>query len=97
MWNRRFDQKVEKKNNLQESTAPLPQPHPSTPSPPSPEDPEWRPRHHKALLQVAQHVVEHPDVRGVSLLGVIGRSHGLRLEEGCVVPQQGGRGEQRRC
>lgn len=91
MWNF-FDQKVEKK----ESTAPLPRLHPSTPSsPPSPEDPQWRPRHHKALLQVAQHVVEHPDVRGVSLLGVIGRPHGLRLEEGCVVSQQGGRGEQR--
>lgn len=97
MWNF-FDLKVEKKRKkvfLQESTAPLPQLHPSTPSPPSPEDPQRRTRHHKALLQVAQHVVEHPDVRGVSLLGVIGRPHGLRLEEGRVVPQQGGRGEQR--
>lgn len=50
----------------------------------------------EALLQVAEHIIQHPHVGGVTLFGVVCRSHGFWLEEGCVVSQGGGRGQQGR-
>lgn len=44
----------------------------------------------EASLQASQHVVQHADVGGVPLFGVVGRPHGLGLEEGGVVSQDGG-------
>lgn len=49
---------------------------------------------HEALLQVTEHIVEHANVGGVSLLGVVGGPHDLRLQKCCVVSQGGCRRQQ---
>lgn len=50
----------------------------------------------EALLQVTQHIIQHPHVGGVALFGVVSWPHHFWLEESCVVSESGGWGEQQR-
>lgn len=57
----------------------------------------WRGWDEEASLEALQDIVQHAHMGGISLLGVVGRPHALRLEEGGVVSQDGGGQQQLSC